>query len=153
MMVWRKNAPFTPQAPVGHDGRFRWMLYDLDWGMGYRFDDALQYQGDPFAFNMLAHLLSNEGESSFFRNLMQNISIQQRFNNKLLTLLQKSFTAHNVTVKINQLAKKIRPEMHRSLTRWGNVASVAQWEANITSLHEFAKRRPEIVRKHLQDLV
>jgi hypothetical protein len=49
---WRKRVPYTPNAPYGHDGRWRWMVYDLDYGFGlyqnpYWVHNTLWYALDP----------------------------------------------------------------------------------------------------------
>ena len=36
LYYWRKTTDaYLPDAPYGHDGRWRWMLFDLDWAFGF----------------------------------------------------------------------------------------------------------------------
>ena len=147
MTVWRKRTDYTPDAPIGHDGRWRWMVYDLDWGMGY---GLLGSSGDPIAHNMLGHVLSDDKSVKLFKNLMDNEEVQEKFIETMLTLLNSNFESNNVHEKIDELAAVIRPEIPQSIARWENIASVEEWEENIELLHEFADKRPGIVKAHLK---
>lgn len=149
LTVWRKKGDYIPDAPRGHDGRWRWMLFDLDWGMGY---GVLGQKGvDPMTYNMLDVLTSDEEEVELFKLLTENQTIQDRFTEIMLTLLNDNFKSDTVQEKIDALAAKIRPEIPRSIQRWENIESVEAWEENINVLYDFAAKRPDIVRKQLQE--
>src|SRR5690606_24769712 len=54
---WRKKtASYQPNAPYGHDGRWRWIAKDLDFGFGYG-------EGS-YAHNTLAHASSVGGDEN-----------------------------------------------------------------------------------------
>lgn len=149
LLIWRKNVEYAPDAPKGHDGRWRWMFFDLDWGLGYgllRTDHK-----DPATYNMISHLHQEEAEVDLFRELIKNEAIQQRFTEIMLSLLNNEFSTTNVTNKIDELSDNIRPEVEQSITRWENIESVEQWEENLDVLYDFAERRPDVVRQHLME--
>lgn len=147
LTVWRKKSDYVPNAPLGHDGRWRWMLYDLDWGMGY---GLLGLEGDPIKYNMLEHMLDEDDKSVLlFKNLMENEALKERFATTMLNLLQNNFDVNTVQLKIDELAAAIRPEIPQSIARWENIESVDVWEENVNTLHEFAKVRPAIVKSQL----
>lgn len=148
LMVWRKKVPYTPAAPRGHDGRWRYLLYDLDWGMGY---GLLNLDGDPVTFNMLKYVLSDREEMALFKGLMENQSFREKFLQVMLKLLRNQFAPRRVKQMIDKLSNQIRSEIKRSITRWENIQSVEKWEKNINQLYEFAERRPSIVKQHLKD--
>ena len=51
--LWRKRTDaYVPDAPRGHDGRWRWLLYDTDFGMGL-------YGG--YTENTLSRVLTSTG--------------------------------------------------------------------------------------------
>jgi hypothetical protein len=33
---WRLRVPYSPDLPYGHDGRWRWLMFDVEHGFGYR---------------------------------------------------------------------------------------------------------------------
>lgn len=146
LMMWRKNVPYTPEAPYGHDGRWRWMVYDLDWGMGY---GLLERDGDPVDFNMMDYMLRDHESVMLFRELMKNQQLQLRFTEVMDELLETVFETEHVHQKIDELAATIRPEIPRSIARWESIESLEVWEQNINTLYEFAEKRPAIVRNHL----
>ena len=148
LMMWRKNVPYTPEAPLGHDGRWRWMVYDLDWGMGY---GLLERDGDPVEFNMMDYMLRDHESVMLFRELMKNQQLQLRFTEVMDELLETVFMTEHVQQKIDELAATIRPEIPRSIARWENIESVDAWEQNVKVLHDFAEKRPGIVRNHLMN--
>ncbi len=145
MTIWRKRSRYIEEAPKGHDGRWRWMIFDLDWGMGYR----IEGQGDPMTFNMLNHVLREDPSVLLFRRLMLHEGTRRRFIETMLTLLNTNFEMRRVQAKIDELAAAIRPEIPQSIKRWGNIESVEVWENNIGDLHQFAEIRPSILKEHL----
>lgn len=146
LTVWRKKGGYVPNAPKGHDGRWRWIVFDLDWGMGY---GLLGSNEDPIAHNMLRFVLSDDNAVVLFKNLMENEGLQKRFAETMLTLLQSNFEPNHIHAKIDELAAVIRPEIPQSIARWENIESIEAWEENINVLHEFAEKRPDIIRSHL----
>lgn len=146
LMVWRKRADHLPDTPYGHDGRWRYLLYDLDWGMGY---GLLNIKGDPISFNMLDHVLSKRKEMTLFRQLMTHEQTKKQFIHILMDLLRTNFATDRVQQFINRLTEQIRPAIELSINRWENIDSVKVWEQNIDNLHKFAEKRPKIVRQHL----
>src|SRR5699024_5183108 len=149
MMIWRKDTEYVEGAPVGHDGRWRWMLFDLDWGMGFWIHNSLNYEGEIVEFNMIEHVLKDEQRMSLFRNLMDNEQAKERFIKIMMTLLDENFETNHVKGKIDELAGNIQPEIPRSIKRWENIESVETWEENVQALHDFAERRPQVVKEHL----
>src|SRR5690625_7981220 len=78
-MVWRKKSNYSLAAPEGHDGRWRWMLFDLDFGMGLEMHVNTNYEGNPVEYNMIKHVLADEERMKLFRELMKNKDAQDRF--------------------------------------------------------------------------
>src|SRR5690625_4661252 len=152
LMVWRKKSNYSLDAPdEGHDGRWRWMLFDLDFGMGLDMHVNTNYEGNPVEYNMIKHVLADEERMKLFRELMKNKDAQDRFIKIMLTLLNNNFEPTHVKDKIDELADKIRPEIPQSITRWENIESVEKWEDNIQVLRNFADERPEFIKQHMME--
>src|SRR5699024_6722637 len=80
LMIWKKRTDYEQEAPKGHDGKWRWMLFDLDWGMGYNVLESADYDGDPVNLNMIEHVMNDEEERmALFTQLMENEEVQQQF--------------------------------------------------------------------------
>lgn len=151
MRVWRKNSDYVENAPKGHDGRWRWILFDLDWGMGFWIHNSLNYTDDFVNFNMIEHVLKDERRMSLFRNLMENDKTRDKFIYIMTSLLQNEFSTSNVQTKIAELAAQVEREIPHSIKRWNNIESVETWEKNIQTLIDFAEKRPNIVKQHLME--
>lgn len=151
LMLWRKKVDYTPDAPYGHDGRWRWMLFDLDFGMGFKLFPNTDYEGDPVDYNMIEHVLKDEDRMKLFRGLMENEKVKSDFVKIMLSLLNNNFEPEHVKDKIDELSSVIRPEIPQSIERWENVESVEKWEENLDVLRDFAEKRPQIVKEHMMD--
>lgn len=150
LMLWRKRTNFTPNAPYGHDGRWRWMLYDLDWGMGY---GILKGKGNPISYNMFSHIYKLNKSTDLFTGLMKSKIMQQRFVAIFNHLLNTNFKTANVKQKIKELVTNIEAEIPYSIQRWDNIESVQKWHKNIEILYDFAERRPSILINQLEDFL
>lgn len=147
LMLWRKRVDYTPEAPAGHDGRWRWMTFDLDWGMGR---GLLSYkEDDPLSYNMIEHVLEDEERMTLFRELMTNEEVEERFIKTMVTLLQSNFEANYVKQRIDDLSSNIRGEMPQMIARWENISSIEEWDENLEVLYEFAEKRPQVVKEHM----
>lgn len=146
IMLWRKNVDYSPNAPQGHDGRWRWMLFDLDWGMGLKVPN---YDGDPVTYNMIDHMLQDEERMILFKSLMENEDIKEKFIVIMLKLLNDNFEPSNVKDKIDELSSAIRPEIPHTINRWEAIQSIELWEDNLTTLYAFAEKRPDFIKQHI----
>ncbi len=152
--VWRlRTENYLPDAPYGHDGRWRWLLFDTDFGFG------LHTPGDA-SFNTLENALIEDGTdwhnrpwSTFLmRSLLQNEGIRSQFINRFEELLNTTFHPDQVIPVIEAVAERIEPEIEEQINRWGYPGgSVEQWRENVASMKQFAIDRPAHVRQHLRD--
>jgi Leucine-rich repeat (LRR) protein len=152
--VWRlRTDGYLPDAPYGHDGRWRWLLFDTDYGFG------LHTPGDA-SFNTLENALIEDGTdwhnrpwSTFLmRSLLQNERIRNQFINRFEELLNTTFHPDQIIPVIEAVAARIEPEIEEQINRWGYPGgSVEQWRENVASMKQFAIDRPAHVREHLTD--
>src|SRR5699024_4030847 len=105
------------EAPYGHDGKWRWMLFDLDYGMGRRIHPNTNFEGNAVDFNMIQHVMSDEDRMVLFKKLMKNKDVQKQFISIMLDLIDTNFEATNVKNKLDELAEQLRPEIQQSITR------------------------------------
>ncbi|MFW5973155.1 MAG: CotH kinase family protein, partial [Bacteroidota bacterium] len=145
---WRfRRDGFNPGALPGQDGRWRWALFDTDFGFGLGGDH--NPGASPYR-NTLEHATQlNEG-TALFRRMLQNGGYRHAFISRFADHLNSIFTTRRVTGVIDSMAAVIRPEVPEHLSRWRYPRSVFVWNGNVEVLREFARRRPDAVREHIR---
>jgi Leucine-rich repeat (LRR) protein len=144
---WRKKtAGFEPNAPYGQDGRWRWMLFDTDFG----FD--LSEEGSSDHNNLRDAIQPNWNEWAGFllRSLLQNPEFQTKFLSRFADQLNSAFLPRHVVEKINQMQAVLEPEIAEHIRRWrGKGGTMEEWQDSVNVMRDFAALRPENVQKHL----
>jgi len=138
---------WRPQTPRG---RWRWILYDTDWGFGLHQRDA--YRNNSLAFHTEANGPSwpNPPWSTFIlRKLLENDDFRRAFVNRFSDHLNTTFTPLRVLSHIDTLERQLLPEIDRQLDRWR--LKREWWENHVNTLRNFASERPWYVRMHLMD--
>ncbi|MCC5842188.1 MAG: CotH kinase family protein [Opitutales bacterium] len=147
---WRKRvADRRPGAHPHHDGRWRWILTDLDFGMGL-------YRAQP-DHRTLAWALRDEswGEDParveatlLLRRLVNNPTFRERFINAFADHLATTFQPDRFVDLIHDFEDRIGPirdGLHHDRYR-GQQGSSAQ----VQRLIDHARTRPNFVRTHLR---
>lgn len=130
---WREKTP---------GARWRWILFDTDWGFFSPGNNTISYCLDPKGTGY-AKLFNN----IIIRKLLENEDFKNRFVNRFIELLNSTFSQEHVIELINKMASAIEPEMPSQVNRWGG--SVENWQKNIQLLRDFASLRPGIIYDHL----
>lgn len=138
---------WRPQTP---NGKWRWILYDTDWGFGLH--NSENYKKNSLAFHTEPNGPSwpNPPWSTFLlRKLLENRTFERAFINRFADRLNTTFTAENVGNKIDELYADFLPEIPRHFDRWRLRKS--RWEEQVDVLRTFGKERPEYVWAHLEE--
>jgi len=136
--------------PRTRDGRWRWILYDTDWGFGLH--DSLAYLNNSLSFHTEPNGPDwpNPAWSTFLlRKLLENPDFREQFINRFADHLNTTFHPTRVERHINRMYTHLQPEMPRELARWR--LSAKNWEREVEVLRSFARERPFHVRLHLMD--
>jgi hypothetical protein len=149
---WRKRTDdYEPDAPYGHDGRWRWLIYDTDAGMaGW---------GNWYQHNMLVFATvegnptwPNPDWSTFLlRSLLKNDEFRIAFINKYADLLNTEFHPNRINQVFNQLLDKIEPEIAEHLQRWDRPQSYNHWLAFCDTMYNYAIQRHHYQKFHITD--
>lgn len=154
---WRRaTSVYQPYAPYGHDGRWRWMMKDTDFGFGWLVD-VNAWKNDH-----LAVALNPSGERAWstliFRRLMDNASYRTWFITRYMDLLNTNFEPQRVLNTLDSLVANIEPEMDEHLNRWGvqdhrfsPPADLDGWQENLDLMRHFAENRPGVIRDLLKN--
>jgi hypothetical protein len=170
---WRRRS--------SRGGQFRWMLYDQDYSFNLWKPDvylpAMRRDYSDYA-NMFDFYTNSRGSGTgwpnsggrtlLFRKMLENDQFKERLIQRCADLLNTLLASDRVVARIDLMADAIRPEMERHLTRWSWAGirargfgiphkredgrlTVAHWERNVESMREFARTRPDALRRDLID--
>lgn len=149
---WRYQTDgFQPDAPYGHDGRWRWMMYDTDFGFGL-------YSSNPPQYNSLAAALATNGPSwpnpewstILLRRLLLNTSFRDDFINRFADQLNTAFQPERVQTIIDAMADLIEPEMPEHSRRWRSPSNVTNWRNEVNRMKNWVDERPIHMRTHIR---
>lgn len=136
--------------PQTTDGKWRWILYDTDWGFGLH--DAKAYRNNSLEFHTKPDGESwpNPAWSTFIlRKMLENSEFKRAFINRFCDRLNTTFTAENIDAEIDKHQNRLEPEMQRHLRRW-NIGEKT-WRRNIEVMRTFGEKRQAYVREHLRE--
>lgn len=147
------NTKFwKPRTP---DGKWRWILYDLDYGFWHLYQPEYAERLD--AFNMFLHPKGNgnnhQGDNTLIRGLLQNEDFKQKFIERFVYHCTVTFAPDKVLKRIDELAANIEPYMERDKRRWPNmsVGTMDTWrQEHLQLLRDFATDRPGINLYYMQ---
>ncbi len=148
---WRYSGPPNPHIPE-HDGRWRWVVLDLDFGFG------LQTGHGSWEFDMLKFLLdpdelthANQPWATFLiRSLLKNHGFRKAFIRRFSDLLNTTFRPDAMNGLIDEMADVVRPEMERHIQRWSHPPTLRNWEQHVDLMKDFSDKRPDHQIQHLQ---
>jgi hypothetical protein len=148
---WRHQTDeYNPDAPYGQDGRWRWLMYDTDFGFGL--------YGGLASHNILELATATNGPSwpnppwstLLFRRLLENVSFRTEFINRFADQLNTAFHPDRVIAVINEMENHIRPEIEEHTLRWKRPGSENAWLNEVNDLRNYARARPGQVRNHIR---
>ncbi|NRA51511.1 MAG: CotH kinase family protein, partial [Phaeodactylibacter sp.] len=136
--------------PQTERGRWRWILYDTDWGFGLHEPDAYTFNSLAFHTDPEGPLWPNPPWSTFIlRKLLENEDCRRQFANRFADRLNTSFQPEHVLQKINFFYERLKPEIPLHLDRWK--LSNFDWNYHVNIMRTFAQERPTFVRMHLME--
>ncbi len=127
------------------DGKWRWILFDTDFGFGPWNDNA-------FLNNTLAFALESNGpnwpnppwSTLLFRKLNENQEFRHKFINQFADEMNTRFLAQNVNQHISNVAANIESEIPMHYARWGESAN--SWNNELDVMKNFANNRLAIMK-------
>jgi len=139
---WRKQTSYNAAAPFGHDGRWRWSLYDADATISNWTDDRLG----------IASSFTNWWDPGFLLNkLLQNTTFRDDFINRFADLMNTTFLPSHLTQLIEAKRDGISAEIPAHLDRWKTLANSAEWLDEINDCITFFQQRPGFQRTHIRN--
>lgn len=143
------NVKFWRQR--SNNGKFRWILWDLDFGFGLYPDQSwpthptLEFATDPSKTDW-----PNPAWSTLhIRLLLQNPEFRNKFIQTMTTSLETTFHPDRVIQMINSYQSKIRPEMPYHAQRWQ--INMGNWTWSIDQMRLFATQRNDYMKNHINN--
>ena len=138
---------WRPQRP---DGKWRWILYDTDWGFGLHDKYAYRVNGLEFHTKPDGTAWPNPAWSTLIlRKLLENEEFKRTFINRFCDRLNTTLLPEHIDRAITDKYEALLPEMPRHLARWR--LSERRWQDQVTRLRTFGEKRPGYMWQHLQD--
>ncbi len=138
---WAHNIRcWRPRTP---DGKWQWLLFDMDRGFRDRNFNALSDMAAKF---------------ELFKALLENEEFRNRFVRRYIDLLNDDFRPEHTTPLLDSLQAAIAPEMPNHIARWkdhcGNgvcgIASMNDWQNYVSDMRRIVQDRPAIALQQLQ---
>ncbi|MCD4682366.1 MAG: CotH kinase family protein, partial [Bacteroidales bacterium] len=126
------------------DSKWRWLIFDLDFGYGHNINYQHNFLEDALAVN------TNCDCSTFLlRKLLENEEFKQQFIDRYALHLNTTFHQDTVINKINEFATLFNSEIKFHIQRWHHPQNFTQWENEVEALIEYATYRPCFCAEHL----
>lgn len=142
IQFWRYTGNNTSEIHGPFDGRWRWMVFDID--PGFTTKD----------FNMVEFLLQVKKEHPWARELIHGLltikDIRYEFIQRTAIHLNTTFRPGHVKDHVSKLASAIESEIPEHSARWGQPA-VEAWYNEVNLMKNFAEQRPFYFRKHMDN--
>ena len=123
------------------NGKWRWILYDTDFGFGLFDVNAYKHNTLEFATASNGPGYPNPPWATLFlRKLLENQSFRNDFINCFADFSNSIFKPYVVTNRINYLKSLIDAEIPNQIQRW-NAFDYNGWLNNIQRLKDFANQR------------
>lgn len=161
---WRKRVIFDSTASYGHDGRFRWVIKDLDISFGHEYGNIASEDN----FERLLYIINDtthDRSTLLLRKLLENNSYKEYFINRFFDLLNTNFKPDRLVSLINLFSERIDPEIAEFSERWSPQQSIlthfyplynkTAWYESVDKMRDFAEDRTfyqvKNLKKHFTD--
>ena len=134
--------------PQTSSGKWRWILYDTDWGFGLHEPGAYENNSLGFHTEPRGPAWPNPPWSTFLlRKMLENDEFRSKFVNRMAGHLNDAFHSDKVLAKIDSFYMHLVPEIGRHHKRWK--LSQSKWEEEVNILRTYARERPAYMRMHM----
>ncbi|MBN1416414.1 MAG: CotH kinase family protein [Bacteroidales bacterium] len=135
--------------PKKAGGKWRWILYDLDFGFGL-YGHSPDHNTLTFALEPNYPEWPNPSWSTlFFRRIILSEEFREQFIDKFNIYIYSIYNPARVNRIIDSLKQIIATEMPYHFARWGG--SVNDWENSVNTARTWAAQRPDFMMTHLQN--
>lgn len=137
---------WQPQTP---GGKWRWILYDTDFGLGHYGRQGYKNNSLEFHTNPNGPNWPNPPWSTLnLRALLQNKTFQKQFVSRFLDRINYTFDSTYILPRLDSFIAHIKPELPRHWKRWK--LKTYRWQKEVDRIRNFVRLRPKFMRQFLQ---
>ena len=142
--IWRYTG--TPDGKIGHDGKYRWLAYDMDMTIGGGYPDSRAHAPSYDTLQMVLDEMQTHGfEPMFFFNNMWKIqAFKDKFINRYMDLLNTYYLADMTGSLVNNMANAIDSGIQLQKTRWNYTLNYASWLNQISGMASWTAQRANL---------
>ncbi len=137
--------------PQTEEGKWRWIMYDTDFGFGL-------YNSTAYHLNTLDFATVTNGpnwpnppwSTLILRKLLENEKFKIDFINRFADMMNTTFLSKNVVDKIDSITDIIHPEINRHSERWQEPAEWF-WSESLEDMRVFAYNRSSYMRSFIRE--
>lgn len=146
--ILAENPDEVLELPPGIDGRFRWLLFDLDAGLGHT-SDTHEKMIAAAGKGMLGILIDDQFP---LRNIFYNTTFKENFLNRYANLLNTVLSSKQAIAELDRMEAVIEPEMPNQIARWKDYTSpygisqfqsMEDWHYQVDLVRTYLKYRQE----------
>lgn len=141
---WRYDYP--SKDTCFRDHRWRYVLYDMDWSMGFNIDDA-------YKFDMFKYLKSKSMMGEVLYSLVKNSAFKKSFEIKSGQMLENELSVVSLEENIKKIRRQLSPWMPEHIDRWRVIGSFTQWNKEMDVLDFFIQNRQNVFRAQLSSFL
>jgi hypothetical protein len=137
--MWRTRSEV--EGITVADGRWRWMIFDLDQAGG-------SVQGFASTISLLGRLLDEQEEPAarhglptLFQALLADEAYRHRVLTRFADHLNTTFAPHRTIPELDRLGRQLEPEIERHAARWPAFGTAGDWEERMARLRGFLRLR------------
>lgn len=130
--------------------KWRWVLYDLDLGMGNNAYTGYKRNTVKKFTSANAEAWPDPAWSTFIiRSLLKNKNIEHQYINTFADHLNTVYKEETALALIDTMKNTLKAEMPYHVKKWNT--SYENWEFHIGVVREFVEERPKYLRKFIQE--
>ena len=126
------------------DGLWRWILFDMDWGLNILDTNSVRRWLDPEGAGS-----GKKTDNTLFVELMKNPAIQDKFLRRFNELFLQVFNADEMLSRLDEYYAVLDTEIDRHLEKWEIKRST--YDSSVAELRDLIKKRPSYVMTYIQE--
>lgn len=157
---WKKRMPVDTNLAPGYDGRWRFILFDLDAGFGG--DCTGIFPASPSLRRAISDSSIFRDYNVMFRNMVKNPRYRDEFATRCADLANTTFRPHRVEAILNDHFNLLDPLIFEHVVRWRypsgvntlqdryqETPSLGPWNDIKNGMLNFVNQRPFFYRRHI----